>query len=253
VTGDDPSTLDVVEQGWYSFGNLLLDEDTATSKMGEPTSTQPVYTLAAPTAPTGYERTLIDQGTNDMLDSDNHAGVDGLATQGQQDVTQKANSTTEINPIAGYDFGFKALATGVMLAGFTAEAQVDHILVTWETNSEIDNRGFNLYRGTSPDGWDRQLNTALIPSQSQGSPSGFVYTWEDRADLVAGTTYYYWLQDVDLSGALTMHGPVSAAFVVPTAVTLSGVSAGAAAGAAALPWLWIVAGAGVALALGRRR
>jgi hypothetical protein len=58
---------------------------------------------------------------------------------------------------------------------------------------------------------------------------------------------------VDLSGALTMHGPVSAAFVVPTAVTLSGVSAGAAAGAAALPWLWIVAGAGVALALGRRR
>ncbi|HSN77669.1 MAG TPA: hypothetical protein VL334_21555, partial [Anaerolineae bacterium] len=34
----------------------------------------------------------------------------------------------------------------------------------------------------SPDGWDRQLNTALIPSQSQGSPSGFVYTWLDDHD-----------------------------------------------------------------------
>ncbi|MFZ2362390.1 MAG: hypothetical protein WA040_23825, partial [Anaerolineae bacterium] len=110
--------------------------------------------------------------------------------------------------------------------------------------SELNNRGFNLYRGTSPAGWDRQLNTALIPSQSQGSPSGFVYTWEDRDGLVAGTTYYYWLQDVDLSGAMTVHGPVSADFSVPTAVTLSGVQASPAAGAAALPWLWIVAGIG---------
>jgi hypothetical protein len=35
---------------------------------------------------------------------------------------------------------------------------------------------------------------------------------------VAGVTYYYWLQDVDLSGALTMHGPVSVDFTVPTAL-----------------------------------
>jgi hypothetical protein len=113
--------------------------------------------------------------------------------------------------------------------------------------------GFNLYRGTSPDGWDRQLNTALIPSQSQGNPSGFVYTWLDDVDLVAGTSYYYWLQDVDTSGAMTMHGPVSVDFTVPTAVTLSGITASPAAGAAALPWLWIVAGAGAALGVSRMR
>ncbi len=66
-----------------------------------------------------------------------------------------------------------------------------------------------------------QLDAALIPSQSQGSPGGFIYTWRDRADLTPGTTDYYWLQDVDLSGATTMHGPVSVDFVVPTAVTLT--------------------------------
>ncbi len=141
----------------------------------------------------------------------------------------------------------------VTLADFYAVQQGDAVLVTWETASELGNRGFNLYRGTSPAGWDRQLNAALIPSQSQGSPGGFVYTWEDRADLVPGVTYYYWLQDVDTSGAMTMHGPVSVDFGVPTAVTLGGVDASPVAGAAALPWLAVVAGAGVALALGRRR
>ena len=50
-----------------------------------------------------------------------------------------------------------------------------------------------------------------------------------------------------------MHGPVSVDFVAPTAVTLSSVTASPAAGAAALPWLAVVAGAGVALALAASR
>ncbi|MCB0043198.1 MAG: hypothetical protein KDE23_26100, partial [Caldilinea sp.] len=66
-------------------------------------------------------------------------------------------------------------------------------------------------------------------------------------------SYYYWLQDLDTSGTLTMHGPVSVDYVTPTAVTLSDVQASPAAGAATLPWLWIVAGGGAALALGRPR
>jgi len=141
----------------------------------------------------------------------------------------------------------------VTLADFHAAQQGDAVLVTWETASELNNRGFNLYRGVSPDGWDRRLNEHLIPSQSQGSPGGFVYTWEDDAELVPGTSYFYWVSDVDLSGVETMHGPVSVDFVVPTAVTLSSVSASPAAGAAALPWLWIVAAAGAALGAGRLR
>jgi hypothetical protein len=150
----------------------------------------------------------------------------------------------------------------VTLAAFEAEAQADRVLVSWETASELNNRGFNLYRGVSPDGWDRQLNALLIPSQAPGSPSGSAYTWEDQADLVPGTTYYYWLQDLDVYGATTLHGPVSVDFVTPTAVRLARVSASPGldtlrysthAGAAALPWLLTVAGAGAGAVLALRR
>ena len=167
------------------------------------------------------------------------------------DAAPQPNGGASGGEVEDYSWTFNPLA--ITLAEFSAAVAGDYVLVTWETASELGNRGFNLYRGTSPAGWDRQLNTALIPSQGQGSPSGFVYTWEDRAGLVPGTTYYYWLQDLDVHGATTVHGPVSVDFVVPTAVTLNRVSASPAAGAAALPWLAVAAAAGVALALGRRR
>jgi hypothetical protein len=144
-------------------------------------------------------------------------------------------------------------ALAVTLASFDAAQQGDAVLVTWETASELDNRGFNLYRGTTPDGWDRRLNDFLIPSQSQGSPSGFEYTWEDRDELVNGQTYWYWLEDVDIYGATTRHGPVSATVQTPTAVTLASISASPAAAGAALPWLLLAAGAGLAMGASRLR
>jgi hypothetical protein len=60
------------------------------------------------------------------------------------------------------------------------------------------------------------------------------------------------LEDLDIFGATTLHGPVSVDFITPMAVTLGGVSATPAA-AVGLSWLWIVTGAGVALGLSRWR
>ncbi|MFN2169399.1 MAG: S8 family serine peptidase, partial [Anaerolineae bacterium] len=100
--------------------------------------------------------------------------------------------------------------TAIDLASFAAEAQDGAIQVTWETVEEIDNLGFDLYRATSRDGARTQLNDTLIPNQvAPGSPTGAVYTWLDD-DVEAGLTYYYWLEDVDASGAITRHGPVQA-------------------------------------------
>jgi hypothetical protein len=141
----------------------------------------------------------------------------------------------------------------ITLADFSAVQQEDAILVTWETVNELGNLGFNLYRGLSPTGPDRQLNATLIPSQAPGSASGFSYAWEDRVDLVSGASYYYWLEDLDVSGATTLHGPVSVDYVGPTAVTLGSVSASPAAGVAALPWLAVIASAGAALGAARLR
>ncbi len=113
-------------------------------------------------------------------------GYRWLCRQLRQQQLERQRPSGTISPLA------------VTLADFYAVQQGDHVLVTWETASELNNRGCNLYRGTLPDGPDRQLNATLIPSQAQGSPGDFTYTWEDAADLAVGQTYFYWLDDVDL-------------------------------------------------------
>jgi hypothetical protein len=147
------------------------------------------------------------------------------------------------------------LPLAVLLAGFSAEGQADRVLVQWDTVSELGNLGFNLWRGVSPDRPDTQLNANLIPSQGPGSTQGFSYEWIDQADLSPGATYHYWLDDVDVNGVTTRHGPVSATLVTPTAVTLGGLSANPGA-AAAVPWglpaLLTALGAAVVLAWRRR-
>lgn len=143
--------------------------------------------------------------------------------------------------------------TAVALAAFEATQTGMPVLVTWETTSELNNRGFNLYRGSTASGWDRQLNATLIPSQAQGSSSGFAYSWHDQADLVYGDTYYYWLEDVSSSGATAQHGPVSLVYQMPTAVRLRAASSAALAGPSALPWLLGGAAAGGVWLFGRKR
>ncbi|MEZ4770356.1 MAG: hypothetical protein R2844_18260, partial [Caldilineales bacterium] len=97
----------------------------------------------------------------------------------------------------------------------------------------------------------------LIPSQSPGGLGGFLYTWVDQDDLTPGTDYYYWLEDLDVSGAVTRHVPVSVTNTSPTAVTLNGLNAGSGV-PGVLPLWWIIAaGSGLILAtviiLQRRR
>ena len=109
-----------------------------------------------------------------------------------------------------------------LLAGFEANAQADHVLVSWETVSEANNAGFNLYRSLSADGEYTLLG--FTPSASPGGTAGAAYSYQDF-DVVAGQVYWYKLEDIALSGAATMHGPVSILFQAPTAVTLSGLEA----------------------------
>ena len=121
----------------------------------------------------------------------------------------------------------------VTLAAFEATLQGDHIMVSWETVSEADNQGFNLYRSTSADELGQLV--ASVPSQAPGSTTGAAYQWQD-GDIAFGMTYFYTLESLDLSGAPNLHGPVSVTTQAPTAVTLSGLSA-ASDTAALLPGL----------------
>ena len=134
----------------------------------------------------------------------------------------------------------------VALADFRTSSGADHVLITWETANEIDNRGFNLWRGTAPEAPSQQLNANLIRSQAPNSATGATYEFQDF-DVAAGQTYYYWLESVDLSGATQLHGPTSATFLGPTAVSLSQFQASGGSGVSIVVW-FVLAGMLVTLA-----
>jgi len=94
--------------------------------------------------------------------------------------------------------------TLIELASFTAMPYESYVQVEWETASEIDNAGFNLWR--SDGGEYLQLNAALIPAQG-GPTQGAYYEYQD-ATAANGVIYYYKLEDVDIHGVSTFHGPV---------------------------------------------
>jgi uncharacterized Zn-finger protein len=98
--------------------------------------------------------------------------------------------------------------TAVELLSFAAEAGAESVTLVWETASEIDTEGFNIWRSQAPDGPYIRLNASLIPARG-GAVTGAIYEYTDT-DVNAGVTYYYKLDDVDVYGASTFHGPVSA-------------------------------------------
>jgi hypothetical protein len=80
------------------------------------------------------------------------------------------------------------------------------VIVEWTTESEVDMAGFNLYRSDSPDGPYVKVNATLIPGASDPLLGG-KYAYTDT-NVVAGQTYYYKLEDVELGGTTTLHGPI---------------------------------------------
>jgi hypothetical protein len=110
---------------------------------------------------------------------------------------------------------YPSVVTAVELKSFTAmvdkkpfTAYGKSVILSWETTSEVDNLGFNLYRATSIDGERTKVNAGLIPTLVYpGSPYGAVYSYTDTS--LNNSTYYYWLEDMDINGRTGLTGPES--------------------------------------------
>ncbi|MFT5122632.1 MAG: hypothetical protein ACI97B_001263 [Verrucomicrobiales bacterium] len=103
-------------------------------------------------------------------------------------------------------FGFVPGPTRITLATFSAAASETGVTVSWTTGSETDNLGYFLYRSAKMNGQRLRLNSELIGGQANGS--GGSYTFED--DTAGGGRHFYWLEDIDLDGTSTLHGPAVA-------------------------------------------
>jgi uncharacterized repeat protein (TIGR01451 family) len=129
-------------------------------------------------------------------------------TSDATDPNQLNNSSSQTETIVA--------ATEVQLQSFVAHSGTNknggsQVVLTWKTGEEAHNLGFNVYR--EQNGNRAQLNPSLIAGSAllmRGAlpkHSGRTYNWIDTSVAIAGGAY--WLEDVDVNGIRTMHGPVS--------------------------------------------
>ncbi len=139
--------------------------------------------------------------------------------------------------------------TAAQVETFTATPiNAEGIQLNWKTGHEVDNLGFNIYR--DQDGHLVKLNpspiagSALLAGPGRALTAGHSYVWWDKS--MQGTEgARYWLEDMDLSGQHTWHGPAISGEVAPSgpvipqgpvqAALLGSVGRGAAPQARAVP------------------
>jgi hypothetical protein len=103
--------------------------------------------------------------------------------------------------------------TNINLSVLDAVPSNERVILRWQTESETDNAGFNIWRA---DGFVK-INNAVIPASGSavsGSEYDFVDDW-----VLNGKRYFYLLEDIDTNGISTFHGPVK---VVPRRIYRSG-------------------------------
>jgi parallel beta-helix repeat protein len=112
--------------------------------------------------------------------------------------TDGVNNTSE--------FSACSQPTAIELASFVATSYDNGTLLEWHTGFEADNLGFNLYRDEY--GKRSRVNVQTIAGSALKTTativSGEKYAfWDDSPPKDAA----YWLEDVDLNGRVTQHGP----------------------------------------------
>lgn len=74
----------------------------------------------------------------------------------------------------------------------------------WTTQTETENQGFNLWRGSSEssldDGTAYKVNGANLIPGAINSSEPVDYHYDDNYRIDYGRTYYYWLESIDLNG-----------------------------------------------------
>jgi len=119
--------------------------------------------------------------------------------------------------------GLSRVYAAVDLSWFKATPQDDHILLEWETATELNTSGFYVLRSTNINGPfnpGSRINPILIRAKSLDD-GGFLlpHQYEHRDwTALPGVTYFYVLEEIDLSGHshLYLQNKDAAVFGVPS-------------------------------------
>ncbi len=99
----------------------------------------------------------------------------------------------------------------VELQNFQVLAGNNQAILKWETASEVNNLGFEVWRSNYPNGNFIKIADYTTNKELEGHlSSNRRHTYQFTDKLVAnGLTYWYKLADVDLNGHRNFHGPLS--------------------------------------------
>jgi len=137
-----------------------------------------------------------------------------IVTADQTDATPANNVATVTTLVTA--------PTRIHLQSLTAEGSSQGAVLRWKTAGELNNLGFNVYR--EQNGERIRLNPTLVAGSAlmmRGyleKHAGKSYAWIDPAANPAST---YWLEDLDLNGERTMHGPISASLTASSSHAVS--------------------------------
>ncbi|MBP7310433.1 MAG: T9SS type A sorting domain-containing protein, partial [Candidatus Cloacimonetes bacterium] len=127
-------------------------------------------------------------------------------------------AATLIHTFTGVDFGAKSPATVVIndnqtlpveLSSFAAVLTSNMFVnIAWVSQSETNHLGYNILRGLSDDAATAIKINATVITDGEELGTQISYSYLDM-EVSSGTTYWYWLDSVSLSGASQLFGPVS--------------------------------------------
>ncbi len=159
-----------------------------------------------------YRIVVVEGGNTTSFPADANHSVDATGNSFTALGVQNFSDWTVAEPAA---------PTAVKLNGFAAVRSGDEVKLLWQSGYEARNLGYNIYR--EQDG----KRVAITPSLVAGSAlvagnrtrltAGLSYLWYDQLpgsgqrSAVRGqqSPVTYWLEDVDLNGTRTLHGPIA--------------------------------------------
>jgi len=93
----------------------------------------------------------------------------------------------------------------VELVSFSALCINGQVSLDWTTATETNLLGYYIYKGLSANLYEAEQIPSLIPGTNTSNEQSYSFT--DR-EVTPMTSYYYWLESVDLNSYTEYHGPI---------------------------------------------
>jgi len=202
VCGDTEATgftPDFADNGWSNSNSTWNGKENDGARLSNPTREITDQIIAPGTL---FENKSLVRNSDVTSPSDSYNPEDWTATP--------VDNASDANPGAHiYDNPLP-----ITLSTFTADFQNNSATLHWTTISEINNAGYNVYRGEIDDvSSSMSINPEFIPGKGTTSEQTN-YTFKDEYPVQCGMIYYYWLESVSYNGDSEKFGPI--ALTIPT-------------------------------------